>query len=1074
MSDAGRKVAGAVTDAPADRRDMASEFVFPGGRAPDSSVAERVNACYLVDEAPLVRDLAGIARVDEQAAASIRATAARLVESVRRNRTRVSGLDAFLQQYDLSSQEGVVLMCLAEALLRVPDKDTADRLIADKLASADWRSHLGTSDSMFVNASTWGLMLTGRIIRPASRDIEQPTKFMQRLVSRLGEPVVRGAMRQAMRIMGHQFVMGRNIGDALKRASGGEGAAYRFSFDMLGEAALTAADSQRYLDAYHAGIGAIAAADRKPDSIFAADSISVKLSALFPRYEFAKRERVLAELTPRILELAVAARKSGVGLTLDAEEADRLQISLEVFEQVFRDEALAGWDGFGVAVQSYLKRGLDTCHWIIALAGETGRCIPVRLVKGAYWDAEIKRAQENGLTDYPVFTRKVNSDVSFLACARELLRAKGRVYPQFATHNAHSVASIIHFAGDHRQFEFQRLHGMGEELYAEVIGEEHFNLPCRVYAPVGNHEDLLPYLVRRLLENGSNTSFVNRIVDEEAPIEDIVADPVAVVDALESVPHPRIPAPAALFGAERINSRGVNLADPAELAPLAAAMRTALAQPQLARPIIGGRELRGESHPVLDPSDHRRILGEAERATPEHALHALELAAAAQPRWDAAGGEARARLLERTAELFEEQAAMLLALCIREGGRTLPDSVSELREAVDFLRYYAAQARREFARPLRLPGPTGESNDLSWHGRGVFLCISPWNFPLAIFTGQVAAALVTGNSVLAKPAEQTSLIAAAVVRLFHLAGVPGDALHLLPGSGAELGKALLPDARLAGVAFTGSTEVARLINRTLAARDSAIAALIAETGGQNAMLVDSSALPEQVVLDTVKSAFNSAGQRCSALRVLFLQEEIADRTLRLLKGFMNELEIGDPARLSTDVGPVIDRAALEVLEAHAARMAMERPVIARCELPEASAHGTFCAPMAVEIDGIAQLEHEVFGPILHVVRYPARDLERIIDEINATGYALTFGVHSRIDARAREVFAKVKAGNVYVNRNMVGAVVGVQPFGGSGLSGTGPKAGGPGYLHRFMTERTLTINTSAVGGNASLLSLSDG
>jgi RHH-type transcriptional regulator, proline utilization regulon repressor / proline dehydrogenase / delta 1-pyrroline-5-carboxylate dehydrogenase len=1073
MSDVKSRVTGAVTDAPADRRDMASDFVFPGGRAPDSRVAERINGCYLADEAPLVRNLAGIARVDEQAAAGIRATATRLVESVRRNRTRVSGLDAFLQQYDLSSQEGVVLMCLAEALLRVPDKETADRLIADKLASADWRSHLGTSDSMFVNASTWGLMLTGRIIRPASRDIEQPTKFMQRLVSRLGEPVVRGAMRQAMRIMGHQFVMGRNIGDALKRASAGEGAAYRFSFDMLGEAALTAADSQRYLDAYHAGIRAIAAADRKPDSIFAADSISVKLSALFPRYEFAKRERVLAELTPRVLELAAAARKAGVGLTLDAEEADRLQISLEVFEQVFRDKAMEGWDGFGLAVQSYLKRGLDTCRWIMALAGETGRCIPVRLVKGAYWDAEIKRAQENGLANYPVFTRKVNSDVSFLACARELLGAKGRVYPQFATHNAHSVASIIHFAGEHRQFEFQRLHGMGEELYSEVIGEAHFNLPCRVYAPVGNHEDLLPYLVRRLLENGSNTSFVNRIVDEEAPIEDMVADPVAIVDALESVSHPRIPAPAALFGAERINSRGVNLSDPAELAPLAAAMRTALAQSQRARPIIGGRELSGESHPVVDPSDHRRILGEAERATPEHALQALDLAAAAQPRWDAAGGEARARLLERTAELFEEHAASLLALCIREGGRTLPDSVSELREAVDFLRYYAAQARREYASALRLPGPTGESNDLSWHGRGVFLCISPWNFPLAIFTGQVAAALVAGNSVLAKPAEQTSLVAAAVVRLFHLAGVPGDVLHLLPGSGAELGKALLPDARLAGVAFTGSTEVARLINRSLAARDSAIATLIAETGGQNAMLVDSSALPEQVVLDTVKSAFNSAGQRCSALRVLFLQEEIADRTLRLLKGFMKELEIGDPARLSTDVGPVIDRAALEGLEAHAARMARER-IIARCELPEGTAHGTFCAPMAVEIDGIAQLEREVFGPILHVVRYPARDLEQIIDEINATGYALTFGVHSRIDARAREVFARVKAGNVYVNRNMVGAVVGVQPFGGSGLSGTGPKAGGPGYLHRFMTERTLTINTSAVGGNASLLSLSEG
>ena len=1062
----------AVERSPAAPPGAEPAFIFAGGEAPNSGVAERVNPCYLVDEGPLVRNLAGIARVDEDTAARIRETATRLVDSVRRNRTRVSGLDAFLQQYDLSSQEGVVLMCLAEALLRVPDKETADRLIADKLASADWRSHLGTSDSMFVNASTWGLMLTGRIIRPAHRDIEQPTRFMQRLVSRLGEPMVRGAMRQAMRIMGHQFVMGRTIGDALKRASGGEGASYRFSFDMLGEAALTAADSRRYLEAYHAGIRAIAAADRKPDSIFAADSISVKLSALFPRYEFAKRDRVLEELTPRILELAVAARKSGVGLTVDAEEADRLQISLELFERVFRNEALAGWDGFGLAVQSYLKRGLDACRWTIALAEETGRCIPVRLVKGAYWDAEIKRAQENGLLSYPVFTRKVNSDVAFLACARELLGASGRVYPQFATHNAHSVASIIHFAGENRQFEFQRLHGMGEELYAEVIGKEHFDLPCRVYAPVGNHEDLLPYLVRRLLENGSNTSFVNRIVDEEAPIEDIVADPVAIVDGLEVVPHPRIPSPAALFGDERMNSRGVNLADPAELGSLAGAMREALGAPRHARPLIGGREERGDAHKVVEPADNRRVIGEAEWASPELALNALEIAAAAQPRWDFAGAAARAKLLDRTADLFEEHQAELLALCVREGGRTLPDSVSELREAVDFLRYYAAQARREFAAALRLPGPTGESNDLSRHGRGVFLCISPWNFPLAIFSGQVAAALVTGNTVLAKPAEQTPLVAAAVVRLFHAAGVPGEVLHLLPGSGPVLGVVLLPDPRLAGVAFTGSTDVARLINRTLAARDTAIATLVAETGGQNAMLVDSSALPEQVVLDTVKSAFNSAGQRCSALRVLYLQEEIADRTLRLLKGFMNELELGDPAYLSTDVGPVIDREAIDALEAHASRM--EARVVARCALPDSTAHGTFFAPLVVEIDGIGDLEREVFGPVLHVVRYAAKDLDRVIGEINATGYALTFGVHSRIDARARELFAKIRAGNVYVNRNMVGAVVGVQPFGGSGLSGTGPKAGGPGYLHRFTTERTLTINTSAVGGNASLLSLSDG
>ena len=1049
-------------------------FIFPAGVAPASSVAEAINRRYLAEEAPLVHELADIARLSEDAASSVRATAMRLVESVRRNRTRVSGLDAFLQQYDLSSQEGVVLMCLAEALLRVPDAATADQLIADKLSTADWRSHLGTSDSMFVNASTWGLMLTGRIIRPASQDVEQPSRFMQRLVTRMGEPVVRGAMRQAMRIMGHQFVMGRTIGEALKRASAGAWAAYRYSFDMLGEAALTAGDSQRYLESYRAGIEAIAAAERRPESIFAADSVSVKLSALFPRYELAKRERVLAELTPRVRDLAVAARKAGVGLTVDAEEADRLQISLELFERVFRDEALTGWDGFGLAIQAYLKRGLDTCRWVIGLAAQTGHCIPVRLVKGAYWDAEIKRAQENGLDGYPVFTRKVNSDVSFLACAKLLLEARGKVYPQFATHNAHSVASILHFAGTNRQFEFQRLHGMGEELYAEVIGKEHFDLPCRVYAPVGHHEDLLPYLVRRLLENGSNTSFVNRIVDEAAPIEDIVADPVVIVDSLESVSHPRIPVPAAIFGSERRNSRGLNMADPGQLGPLAADMSAALERPHAAAPAAGELAVRGESRPSLDPADMRRTVGHVDWTSAETAGRALERAAAAQARWDGLGAAARATLLERTADLFESHTAQLLALCIREAGKTLPDSVAELREAVDFLRYYAAQARSEFAGPLRLPGPTGESNDLSRRGRGVFLCISPWNFPLAIFTGQVAAALVTGNCVLAKPAEQTCLIAAAAVRLFHHAGVAGDVLQLLPGRGPEIGGALLPDARIAGVAFTGSTEVARIINRQLAGRDGPIAALIAETGGQNAMIADSSALPEQLVLDVVKSAFNSAGQRCSALRVLFLQDNVADRTLRLLAGFMDELEIGDPAMLATDVGPVIDHEARELLEAHAARMERHGRVIARCRLPPAAEHGSFFAPLAVEIGGIGELEREVFGPVLHVVRYAAKDLDRIIAEINATGYALTLGVHSRIDARAREIFRKTRAGNVYVNRNMVGAVVGVQPFGGSGLSGTGPKAGGPDYLHRFITERTLTINTSAVGGNASLLSLSEG
>ncbi|MEJ2514694.1 MAG: bifunctional proline dehydrogenase/L-glutamate gamma-semialdehyde dehydrogenase PutA [Gammaproteobacteria bacterium] len=1035
---------------------------------------EAVNPRYLADETTLVRELAEIARVDDATRDRIQSVARDLIVSVRQNRGKVSGLDAFLQKYDLSSEEGVTLMCLAEALLRVPDADTADRLIADKLSSANWREHLGTSDSAFVNASTWGLMLTGRIIRPKSEDVEHPSRFMQRLVARLGEPVVRGAMRQAMRIMGHQFVMGRTIAEALKRAADGEGALYRYSFDMLGEAALTAQDSQRYLEAYHSGIRAIAASDREPESIFDTDSISVKLSALFPRFEYAQRERVLRELAPKITELALDARRSGVALTIDAEEADRLQITLEVFEKVFRDPGLAGWDGFGIAVQSYLKRGLDACRWVVNLASETGRCIPIRLVKGAYWDAEIKRAQENGLDGYSVFTRKVNTDVAYLACARELLAARGKVYPQFATHNAHTLASVVEMAGDKRLFEFQRLHGMGEELYEQVVGDKGMGLPVRVYAPVGNHEDLLPYLVRRLLENGSNTSFVNRIVDEQAPIDDMVADPVQQVAALDRIPHPRIPLPRDIFGDERPNSHGLNMADPAELGPMARAMSDAMSRERRAAPVVGGANLSGEVHPSTDPSDSRRVVGEVAWADREAARRALDLADQAQPRWDATDAGRRADILAKTADLYEAHAGELMALCAREAGKTLADGVAEVREAVDFLRYYAAGARTHFARPRRMPGPTGESNDLSLHGRGVFLCISPWNFPLAIFTGQVAAALAAGNAVLAKPAEQTCLVAAAAVRMFHEAGVPPEILHFLPGSGPEIGGALLPDARIAGVAFTGSTDTAQVINRQLAARQGPIGALIAETGGQNAMIVDSSALPEQVVLDSVKSAFNSAGQRCSALRILCLQEDIADRTLRLLAGFMDQLVIGDPAMLSTDIGPVIDREALDVLEAHVARMESEAKILHRCKLPPEAVHGTFLAPTVIEIDSIGQLEREVFGPVLHVLRYRAKDLDKVLADINATGYGLTLGVHSRIDRRAREVFRKVKVGNVYVNRNIVGAVVGVQPFGGCGLSGTGPKAGGPEYLFRYATERTLTINTAAVGGNASLLSMSDG
>jgi len=1041
---------------------------------PEPALVKSLNPRYLADEEEIVRELLPIATMEPAVKAKIRETATRLVQAVRANRGKAGGLDAFMSQYDLSSQEGVVLMCLAEALLRVPDKDTADKLIADKLLAGNWREHLGTSESAFVNASTWGLMLTGRIIRLDEGTVEHPGNIMKRLVARAGEPVIRGAMRQAMKIMGHQFVMGRTIAEALKRSQSGDNASYRYTFDMLGEAALTMPDSREYFDAYCKGIEAIGKTGFRASSVYSAPSISVKLSALYPRYSHAHRDDVIAELRPMLLELALLSKKVGIGLTVDAEEMDRLALSLELFESVYRDSQLDGWSGFGLAIQTYQKRALDLVRWLVDLAKDVGRMIEVRVVKGAYWDAEIKRAQEQGLDDYPVFTHKPNSDLCYLACAKELLAARPLIYCQFATHNAQTLASIVHLAGNREGFEFQRLHGMGEELYAEVIGEDKMNLPCRVYAPVGNHEDLLPYLVRRLLENGSNTSFVNRIVDEEAPIDAIVADPVDTVSALKSIRHPRIPRPADIFGAERKNSRGMLLDDPIQLATLGSAMSGVGSTPRSAGPLVGGKLLKGKPVDSVDPADTRRVLGSVHFADQAAAQSALDVAAAAYPRWDATPAAARGDILRKAADLFETHGPELMALCVREAGKSIPDSLAELREAVDFLRYYAARAEEDFAAPRVMPGPTGERNELSLHGRGVFFCVSPWNFPLAIFAGQVAAALAAGNAVIAKPAEQTSLVAFRAVQLLHEAGIPTDVLNFLPGLGPEVAAPILPDPRIAGVAFTGSTETAQIINRQLAARSGPIAALIAETGGQNAMLVDSSALPEQVVVDAVYSAFNSAGQRCSALRTLFLQADIAERTIELLRGYMALQVVGDPGLIRTDVGPVIDTEALEILQQHRERITSEGRLIYQCELGPETSHGCFFAPMAVEIDSLEQLPREVFGPVLHVIRYRAQDLDRVIEQINATGYGLTLGIHSRIDSQAMDIATRIRVGNAYVNRNMIGAAVGVQPFGGRGLSGTGPKAGGPDYLHRFATERTLTINTAAVGGNASLLSLDDG
>ncbi|MBM3532379.1 MAG: bifunctional proline dehydrogenase/L-glutamate gamma-semialdehyde dehydrogenase PutA [Alphaproteobacteria bacterium] len=1042
---------------------MTTSFVFDAPPAPATGARSKLQALYRADETQVIEALLNEAALTPEQMREVARTARVLVEEVRKQRTS-GGLDAFLHEYALSSREGVVLMCLAEALLRIPDAETADRLIRDKIGGADWESHLGESDSLFVNASTWALMLTGRVMGLRDDEDRDWTNVLRRIVRRSGEPVIRQAVTQAMRILGRQFVMGRTIGEALDRAEPMEKKGYRYSYDMLGEAARTQADADRYLSSYRAAITAIgkAAKGRGP---LKSPGISVKLSAIHPRYEHSKRARVMAELVPRLISLADAAASHDINFTIDAEEADRLELSLDVIAAVAASPALKSWEGFGLAVQAYQKRGTAVVERLVEIAEVSRRRLMVRLVKGAYWDSEVKRAQERGL-GYPVFTRKVSTDVSYLALAKRLLARTDLFYPQFATHNAHTLAAIRVLAGN-RPFEFQRLHGMGEALYEQVIAE----VPCRVYAPVGTHEDLLAYLVRRLLENGANTSFVNRIVDESLPIEEIVADPVSRLRSLAAKPHPRIPHPLDLYRPERANSRGVDLSDDPVLTQLSRDMAAAKG-PWRAEPIVDGKAVGGAERPGLDPADTSRRVSTVVEADDAAIERALASASAAARVWDETPAEHRALALERLASLYETHMPALMALCVREAGKTLSDAVAELREAVDFCRYYAARARADFAKPIELPGPTGEKNRLELHGRGVFACISPWNFPLAIFTGQIAAALAAGNAVIAKPAEQTPAIGTFAVRLMHEAGIPGEVIHLLPGDG-KVGARLVEDTRIAGIAFTGGTDTARRIARVLAERDGPIVPFIAETGGQNAMIVDSSALPEQVVQDTIASAFQSAGQRCSALRVLFLQEEVADRICTMLAGAMKEVSVGDPGMLSTDVGPVIDADALKMLDEHATRMVREGKLIARAPDDRDCLKGTFFAPMAVEIDSIKRLPGEVFGPILHVVRYRARDLDRILAEIRSTGFGLTLGIHSRIDGTVERVVRSIGVGNTYVNRNMIGAVVGVQPFGGEGLSGTGPKAGGPFYLHRFATERTISVDTTAAGGNASLLSLSE-
>ena len=1031
----------------------------------------QVRHAYRPDEEEVDRERIEQARLTIARSGEAAATARALVKGVRAH--KASGVDAFLQTYDLGSDEGVAMMCLAEALLRIPDAHTADELIADKLSGPDWSEKLGRSESSFVNAATFSLLLTGKVLEGAQDRSDNWKAALGRAVGRLGEPVVRTAVREAMKILGRNFVFGRTIDEALQRARPERAKGLSHSFDMLGEAAKTYADAERYAEAYRGALDRIA--QEAKDGFRKSPGISVKLTALHPRYEWSHAEEAVAAVLPVVRELALKASQADVHFTIDAEEADRLELQMDVFEALLADDELFanGWSGFGVAVQAYQKRAAPLCDWLVEAARAHGRKLMVRLVKGAYWDTEVKAAQVGGLPDYPVFTRKVATDVSYLACAKRLLAASDAIYPAFATHNANTIGQIKALA-EGAEFEFQRLHGMGEELYEELAGLEKAigdpQTPVRIYAPVGSHEELLAYLVRRLLENGANSSFVNRIADEQVSVDELVRDPVAELEALAPKRNPRIILPRDVFGAERHNSAGCDLSDPLVREPLLDRLKALESRSWTAKPALG----KGEGRPITSPHDHRVTVGTVFEANAQDVERMVRAGHAAQQDWDALGGEARARLLDRTADLYEEHREELYSLCIREAGKTLVDAVLEVREAVDFLRFYASEARRQFTRPMPLPGPTGEQNELRLHGRGVFASISPWNFPLAIFTGLAAAPLAAGNAVIAKPAGQTPLIGGLAVDLMHKAGIPKNLIQLAPGSGRVVGGALTEHPLLAGVVFTGSTETARTINRTLAARDGPIIPFIAETGGQNAMIVDSSALPEQVTRDVISSAFQSAGQRCSALRVLFVQEDVADGMIRMISGAMEALQVGDPGDVATDVGPVIDQAAKQALDEHLGWLDKNAKRICRLSLPEDTQAGYFVPPSFYEIQSLSELNRENFGPILHVVRFAGDKLHEVVDAINATGYGLTIGLQSRIDTTRDFVEQRARVGNFYVNRNQIGAVVESQPFGGEGLSGTGPKAGGPHYVARFATERVTCIDTTAAGGNASLMAALDG
>jgi RHH-type proline utilization regulon transcriptional repressor/proline dehydrogenase/delta 1-pyrroline-5-carboxylate dehydrogenase len=1023
-------------------------------------------AAYAPDDVDLARGLLATATLPREAERRIDTRATRLIDAIRDQSGGLGGVEELLREYSLSTKEGLALMVLAEALLRVPDNATADRLIEDKLGQGDFAHRQSRSDALLVSASAWALGITARIIQPG----ETPESILGSLAKRLGLPAVRTATRQAMRVLGSHFVLGQSIEEAMDRARSGTGRLFRYSFDMLGEGARTAADAERYAASYAAAIDAIgrnAGNEPLPNR----PGISVKLSALHPRYDALSRDRVMTELVPVALALARQARSYDLNFTVDAEEADRLELSLDVVEAVLSDPSLAGWNGFGLAIQSYQKRAPEVIDWIAGLARALDRRLMVRLVKGAYWDTEVKRAQERGLADYPVFTRKAMTDLNYVACADRLLAARDVIYPQFATHNALTVATILERAGGTEGYEFQRLHGMGDALYQRLL-EDAPGAACRTYAPVGGHKDLLAYLVRRLLENGANSSFVSVAADGNVPVAELLRRPADIIGRPEAARNPRLPLPRDLYGPGRRNSAGVELGHQASLDGLLAEISRGGAGPAVAAAaIVDGRVTTdGTARAVISPIDASTEVGTVRDASPDVARAAMAAARKGFRAWAATPVGDRAAALERAADLLEERRGRFLHLMQVEAGKTIDDALAELREAVDFLRYYAQQARLVFdAEGEALPGPTGEENRLRHRGRGVFVCISPWNFPLAIFLGQVSAALAAGNTVVAKPAEQTPLIAFEAVRALHEAGVPGSVLHLVPGDGS-VGAALVGHREVAGVAFTGSTETAWRINRALAAKDGPIVPLIAETGGINAMIVDATALPEQVADDVVISSFRSAGQRCSALRLLCLQDDVADRMLEMIVGAARELKVGDPREVSTHLGPVIDAEAKARLDAHVEAMRLAGKVTFAGEPP---ATGLFVAPTVIELKQPGDLAQEVFGPVLHVVRWKAGDLDRLLDAVDASGYGLTLGIHSRIDGTIEHIVDRLDVGNCYVNRNMIGAVVGTQPFGGSGLSGTGPKAGGPNYLRRFASEQTVTVNTAAAGGNASLIAMGE-